>query len=146
MKKLLIILFFVQIYGYTMDVKPNIVISTTAKSIDEIYHPYNYRSPLDESKVYGRTTSNFKINLSTYTSSDFSIDNLVLSGIIKYKTRKEALIKDVSNGEMYILKMGRIYTLKGKILRNIRGWFKGNDVVIIDKETKKTKTLSLKKE
>jgi len=120
--------------AYSQAAVPNVTISTASKSVAEIYRPANGRDPMVISSVYASQTENRKLVDSkqpAVTVSSFTVKNLVLSGIIEYSNRKEALLKDQATGLIYVLKNGILYDGRKNRVAGVKGSVKGKQVTLI---------------
>ncbi|MCX7641805.1 MAG: hypothetical protein N2Z20_04140 [Elusimicrobiales bacterium] len=118
---------------------PDVVISTQDISEKKIYKPYNLRNPMIRPTTFSPTTLNYSYKYSTSTLSDvvFNMDSLVLEGIMSTSKFKEALLRDVSSGEMYIIRDGKIYTLNRRVINGYSVDIVGKGVIIKDKKSGK---------
>lgn len=139
---LLTVLFIFNIRLNSQNIVENVIISTNSLSIKELYNPRNLRNPMIATTDNLPTTLNYDINFqnSLFTSTD-TLNNFILSGIIRSDNYREALLKNKSTNEMYILKNGRVYDVKRNVLKNIKGEIKGKSVVLYDVEKKERKEL-----
>lgn len=129
----------------SQNLKPDVFVSTTASSLKEIYKPYVKRNPMIEPQTKGSVTLKYDIKFSTFNLryDDLSVKAFSLQGIIKFFGSKEALLKNTINGEMYILRDGKIYDIKKVPLKNMTGEIRGKSVLIKNIEKKEEAELFL---
>lgn len=134
--KIFIVLFFSLLPAYAADIVPNVSISTSARSVNEIYRPIKTRDPLIQSSVYSSKTdaatayegqtASASVQVSTAAAAEFSV-----LGIMEFYGNKEALLKD-KNGNTFICKDGRIYDSRKKSLQGWKCDIKGKQISVRD--------------
>jgi len=136
----MVFLIFISFMLYSQ-IEDNVIISTNAVGVKEIYSPKNKRNPMIKSNIYNTTTKKYNIFLSTTTITSYSLNNFSVSGIIRYKNMREALLKNNITGEVFVLKNGYLRSLTDskKVLKNIKGEIKGKSVILYDTEKDETK-------
>lgn len=141
-----LLLFFLSFF-LKSQIVDDVVISTQSISERKIYKPSNLRNPMVRPLNFYPTTLNYKYSKSTSTQSDvFNIDNIVLNGIMSTTNFKEALLRDVVNGNMYIVRYGKIYMLNRKQVEGYTAEILGKGVIIYDKKNNKRVELIISNE
>ncbi len=122
----------------------DVIISTNNIASKKLYMPVNQRNPMIKPSAKSPTTLKYSYSKSTSSLNlEFNIDNLVLEGIMLNPNFKEALLRDTSSGQMYIVRYGRIYTLNRKQIEGYSVEIAGKSVIINDKKKGKKKELIL---
>lgn len=131
--------------SFSTEVSPNVSISTSAKSVEDIYKPAKTRDPFIQSYVYISKTNSLtnydeklepaKVSISTATDMDFSV-----LGIMEFYGNKEALLKN-KNGEAFVCNEGNLYDSKRKPVKGWKCLIKGKEITIIDPKGKSQKLL-----
>ncbi len=117
----------------------DVVISTQSV---KLYIPVNQRNPMVRSSIKSPITLKYSYSKSTSPAiSEFSVDNLVLEGIMSNPNFKEALLRDKITGEMYIVRYGRIYTLNRRLIEGYSVEIVGKGVIVYDKKKGSRKEL-----
>lgn len=117
--------------------------STRPVTVDQAYRPSSMRDPLRVSTVFGdEHAPKTAASLADLTTSTFSVYNLALTGILEDARSKEAMLKDLATGAVYILKGGRLLDSKKKLLPGVSGVIKGKQVILMT-EDKKVQQLNL---
>jgi hypothetical protein len=147
----MITIFLMALMGLNLkaqNIKPDVVISTTATSINEVYNPCVKRNPMIASTIKGSSTLKYDMKFSSVTISndDFYLKSFVLTGIIKLFDKKEAILKNLLNNEMYILRNNKLYDIKKVPLNGIKGEIRGKSVYLYDIEKKQGVELYLNNE
>lgn len=90
------------------------VLSTTTLSPSDIYTAASVRDPFQELGAAPTTPHQFDL-------SQFSIQNLSLRALMRDKNGAFALFKDTTYGDTLILKNGRLYDPRGKVIPGVTG-------------------------
>lgn len=120
---------------------PDIVISTQSIAEKRIYNPLKYRNPMVRPTATSPTTLNYSYTVFKTTDTSFDMERVVLEGIMSSPSFKEALLRDTSTGEIYIVRDSRIYTKSRKLIEGYIVDIVGKGVVIYQKKTGKRKEL-----
>ena len=124
------------------EIVPDVIISTESIAERRIYRPLKQRDPMVRTSVTSPTTLNYSYTVSTSTREiGFDMERVVLEGIMSTASFKEALLRDILTGEMYIVRYGRIYTTSRKIIEGYYANIIGKAVVIGEKKTGRKKEL-----
>ena len=94
-------------------------VSTTAVIPSAIYTAERLRDPFIPFSAGGGSVSS-----KPYNADDFSIHNLSLRGIMKDTTVDYALFTDKTVGATFILRRGKLYDPKNKVVAGIAGKLK----------------------
>ncbi|MEW5951021.1 MAG: hypothetical protein AB1637_03940 [Elusimicrobiota bacterium] len=147
MKIIFLIIFFFS-YSKASEEIANVNVSTSAKTVNDIYRPVKTRDPMIASGVYssktGASTSydkNIKNEVAVSTSS--KIFEYSVLGIMDFYGNKEALLKN-KEGEVFICRDGKIYDSKKKPAAEKKCEIKGRQIILKDLSGSSVK-LSLEK-
>ncbi|MEF3280636.1 MAG: hypothetical protein K6357_06695 [Elusimicrobiota bacterium] len=131
--------------SFSQRIKEDVVISTNASSVKEIYKPFVTRNPMVASQIMGPTTLKYDLKFSSYTvnisTSILDLDRFSLSGIIKSSDFREALLKDNFSGSIFILRNGKVYDIKKNIIKDIRGEIRGKAILLYNTKNGQKKEL-----
>jgi hypothetical protein len=112
-------------------------------TVEQTYRPVTMRGPLRVSTVFGdEHAPGARAGLSELVNSTFSIYNLALTGVLEDRHSKEAMLKDLSTGAIYILKGGKLLDSKKKQVPGVSGVIKGKQIILMT-EDKKVNQLNL---
>ncbi|MCX7905178.1 MAG: hypothetical protein N2446_00570 [Elusimicrobiales bacterium] len=142
----MILLYFLFSFDLFCQIVPDVVISSQNISEKKIYKPLNQRNPMVRTYINTPSTMNYSYKLSVSTcvdSSVFNIDNIVLEGIMSTSNFKEALLKDSSTGEIYIVRNGNIYTLNRKVINGYSVDILSKSIIIKDKKNGRKKEIKI---
>ena len=108
-----------------------------AVTVDQAYRPSNMRDPFKAPTVFGDEHGpKTKAGTAELARSTFSVYNLSLTGILDDNRSKEAILKDLATGAIYILKGGRLLDSTKKQLPGVSGIIKGKQVILLTKDKK----------
>lgn len=106
-------------------------------TVEQAYRPSNTRDPFKVSTVFGDEHGpKAKSGAAELAKSTFSVYNLALTGILDDNRSKEAMLKDLATGAVYILKGGRLLDSTRKQLPGVSGIIKGKQVILLTKDKK----------
>ncbi len=136
MKIILLALFFYAPLTAAENV-PDVIVSTSAKTVNDIYRPVKTRDPMIASSVYSSKTgastsyeeSSSAKNVAVSTSP--AALNFSILGIMDFYGNKEALLKD-KEGSAFVCREGRIYDSKRKPVEGRKCDIKGRQIIIRD--------------
>ena len=94
-------------------------VSTAAvpTSIEEIYTAGRLRDPF----LKGASAAAGSLSVKSYNPEDFSIHNLSLRGVMKDAGVDYALFSDMTLGVSFILRKGKLYDYKGRVVPGVSG-------------------------
>ena len=120
-----------------------VAVSTPAATVDQLYSVKS-RDPLVPATVFGDQTGSDKLQAqAAVASSTFTIDNLVLTGVMEDSRGKQALLSDAANGAVYTLKVGRLFDSKKKPVTGVSGVIRGKQVILLT-DDKKVRQISFR--
>lgn len=109
--------------------------STQAVTVEQLYRPASTRDPLIPSTVYGDSKAQKAATAETAKSS-FSVHALSLSGVMEDSRGKQALLKDAAAGAVYVLRAGRLYDSRKKMVPGVTGVIRGKQVILMTDDKK----------
>jgi hypothetical protein len=114
-----------------------VAVSTAVPAtVDKAYDPVNPRDPMLPATVFGDQKAAGETQKRDLSKSTFTIEGLVITGILSDSRGREALLRDQNTGQVYVLKGGRLLDSRKKRVQGISGVVKGKQVILMTEDKK----------